>query len=113
MKKIIFFLVLIISIVIINNLIHSIYDLWRKRDLIANAELELTHQKEENQKLKSELSSVQSREFVEREARNKLFFVKDGEQEVLIDENLIKEKNLAKEKKDEDPNWKKWWELFF
>jgi cell division protein FtsB len=114
MKKVLFFIILVASVFIINNLIRSIYDLWQKHDLVTLAQKEQERQKQENQRLKSQLSYVKSKEFVEEQARNKLFLVKPGEQEVLISEELIKESSTssAKEKKD-DPNWKKWWELFF
>ena len=109
-----FFIILAISILVINNLIHSIFTLWQKYDLVTLAEKERQRQKQENQKLKSQLSYVQSKEFIEEQARNKLFLIKPGEQEVLISEDLIKGASTpsAQAKKD-DPNWKKWWSLFF
>ena len=113
MKKIIFILTIVVGIIIINNLGHSIYDLWQKRDLVGNAERELAHRKQENQKLKSDLSYAESKEFVEKEARNKLLWVKPGEEEVLIGKNLIEANNSEKKAQSNDPNWKKWLELFF
>lgn len=114
MKRIVFFIILASSILIINNLVRSIYTLWQKYDLVTLAQKERDRQKQENQRLKSQLSHVQSKEFVEETARNKLFLVKPGEQEVLISEDLIKGTSTpsAKAKKD-DPNWKKWRKLFF
>jgi len=114
MKKILFFIILASSIIIINNLVRSIYTLWQKHDLVTLAQKELSGQKQENQRLKSQLSHVQSKEFVEEEARNKLFLIKPGEQEVLIPEDLIRGTSSpsAQAKKD-DPNWKKWLQLFF
>lgn len=111
MKKIIFIITIIVSILIINNLVHSIYDLWQKKDLIGKAQQELVRQKQENQKLKSRLSYVESKDFIEKEARDKLLLLKPGEEQVLILQNLIQEKEI--ESKDNTPNWKKWWELFF
>lgn len=112
MKKILFITITIILLLIINNLVRSIYDIWQKKDFVAEAEKELIFQKQENQRLKSELSYVQTPEFVEKEARDKLFMVKEGEKRVLLpkegDEVAIEnfpETNL--------PNWKKWLELFF
>lgn len=113
MKKILFVITIIASIIIINNLVHSIYDLWHKKDLVVRNQQELIAQKQENIRLKSELSYTKSREFIEKEARDKLFLVKQGEQQVLIQQDLIKEsKQPQKENKDE-ANWEKWWELFF
>ena len=111
MKKIIFIVTIIVAIIIINNLARSIYDLWQKKNLIGKAREELIHEKQKNQKLKSQLSYAESREFIEKEARDKLLLVKEGEQQVLIPQGLVQKK--VKENKDNTPNWKKWWDLFF
>jgi cell division protein FtsB len=114
MKKVLFFLILAVSILVINNLIRSIYTLWQKYDLVTLAQKELERQKQENQRLKSQLSHVKSKEFIEEQARNKLFLVKPGEQEVLISEDLIKGSSTpSAQKNKDDPNWKKWLGLFF
>jgi cell division protein FtsB len=111
MKQILFAATIVISLIIINSLARSIYDLWQKKDLIAKAQKDLIHQKQENDRLKSEALYTASREFIEKEARDKLLLVKPGEQQVLVPQNLIKKK--AVESQDNTPNWKKWWELFF
>lgn len=114
MRKIIFCIVLAALVLVINNLIRSIYDLWRKNDLIVDAQKRQMLQKQENQRLESQLSYVKSKEFVEEQARNKLFWVMPGEQKVLIPRDLIKGTSTpsARIHKD-DPNWKKWLKLFF
>jgi len=112
MKKAAFILTVIVLALIINSLIHSIYDLWNKQDLLTSAQKELEAQKLKNQKLKGELSYVQTRQFIEEEAHNKLFLVKPGEQQVLISKNLI-DQNEAKKAKENLPNWQKWLNLFF
>ena len=51
-------------------------------------------------------------EFIEKEARDKLFMFKKGEQKVLIPQ----ESGNSNENPSDggnDPNWKKWWNLFF
>lgn len=112
MKKIIFIVIVAILLFTINDLVRSIFDVWQKKDVISQAQKELSFQKQENQRLKSALSYSQTQEFIEKEARDKLFMVKEGEQKVLI----------PKESEDSDqnslygaydPNWKKWWKLFF
>lgn len=113
MKKIIFFLVIIISLFIINNLVRSIWDLWQKQTLISNAQKQLEGQKAENKRLKDKLSEVSRPEFIEEEARNKLFMAKPGELQVLISKDLLQASESGKEKPDQSPNWRKWWNLFF
>ncbi len=110
MRKILFVVIVVILLVIINDLARSIYDIWQKKDFVTQAEKELSLQKEKNNKLKSELSYVQTTEFIEKEARDKLFMVKKGEQKVLIPKEF---ENASGIKKDSDPNWRQWWNLFF
>jgi cell division protein FtsB len=109
MKKVFFAITVIILLIIVNNLVHSIYDIWQKKDFLTEAEKELSFQKQENQRLKSQLSYSKTEEFIEKEARNKLFMVKRGEQRVLIS----KESEKPQEEKTNDSNWKQWWNLFF
>jgi cell division protein FtsB len=109
MKKIIFLSIVIILILIINNLIGSISDIWQKKDFVTQAQKELDFQKQENQRLKSALSYSQTQEFIEKEARDKLFMTKQGEQKVLIPQ----EPENPQDSQDNSPNWKKWWSLFF
>lgn len=110
MRKIIFIIIVVILLFIINGLVRSIYDLWQKKDFVTQAQKELVFQKQENQRLKSALSYSQTQEFIEREARDKLFMVKKGEQKVLIPQEAD---NPQKPPEDNSPNWKKWWNLFF
>ena len=111
MKKVIFVVVVVILLLIVNDLAHSIYDIWQKKDVISQAQKELSLQKQENQRLKSALSYSQTQEFIEKEARDKLFMVKEGEQKVLIPQELGNSRYQSNE--NNDPNWKKWWNLFF
>lgn len=99
-------------ILIITDLIRSIGNIWQKRDLISQAQKELNFQKQENQRLKSALSYSKTKEFLEKEARDKLFMVKEGEQKVFI-ESESSDLNQTQHAEDNSPNWKKWWNLFF
>lgn len=110
MRKVIFIIAVIILLLGINNLIRSMNDLWQKRDFVTQAQKELEFQKQENQRLKSALSYSQTQEFIEKEARNKLFMVKKGEQKVLVPKET---ENFQATQIDNSPNWKKWWNLFF
>ncbi len=110
MKKIIFLGAVILCIIIINGLVRSIYDLWRKQDLVVSAQKDLETAKKENQRLQKDLSYVKSNEFIESEARDKLFMVKPGESGVIIPPNLIAKKALSPT--PEPSNWQKWINLF-
>jgi len=110
MKKIVFIAIVVILILIINNLVSSMYDIWQKKDVISQTQSQLDFQKQENQRLKAALSYSQTAEFIETEARDKLFMVKKGEQKVLLPQES---ENSQTQTGENDPNWKKWWNLFF
>ena len=77
---------------------------------MVKAKNDLEREKELNQELKARLSYVKSDEFVETEARNKLFMVKEGETGVIVPKNLIEKKEVKKE--IILPPWQQWINLF-
>lgn len=110
MRKIAFFIVLVLSLIAINNLVRSIVNLWQKNDLLVRAERQLQKEKKENETLKKELTRVQSPQFFEEEARSKLVLGKPGESLVLLPPTATSE-SITDVKKEE--NWKEWMKLFF
>jgi cell division protein FtsB len=109
-KKLIYFGVIIACILIINGLSRSIYDLWQKQDLLVKAREDLELEKQANIELKTKLTYVNSEQFIEEEARNKLFMVKEGESSVIVPKILGEKKEVVKA--PELPNWQKWLNLF-
>src|SRR3990167_7781641 len=99
MKKILFIVAIVASIFIINSLVRSIYDLWKKQDLITQAQKELEREKHQNN------------QFVEEEARNKLLLVKPGEESVIIPQDLLSSQSSQRKNIDTHPNFRKWWDL--
>lgn len=112
MKKAAYIVAVVGLLLIINGLIGSIFDLWSKQDVLKVAQRKLDIEKAKNAKLKAEYTLSQRQEFVEKEARNKLFWVKEGEQNVLIPDDLLPKDNEIKAIK-QDPYWKQWIDLFF
>lgn len=114
MKKVIFVLILILFFFIIQNLLHSIFSLWQKRELLINTRNEVAKSKEENQQLKEQMSAVKRPSFIEKQAREKLFMTKPGEQIVVIPDNImLSEKTEKPALTETKANWQLWWELFF
>lgn len=114
MKKLLYILILIISLFIINNLVRSIYNLWQKSDLVNDAKVRLQKEKNEQEKLKDQLARVKRSDFVEEEARNKLFMVKPGEKVVLLDEGQVREEEKGSQTTQKTvPVWQQWWNTFF
>jgi cell division protein FtsB len=112
MKKITFIIIIIILLLAINGLLHSMWDIWQRKDVVLQAQNALSLEKQENQRLKSAFSYSQTQEFIEKEARDKLFMVKKGEQKILIPKEL-KDGGGNLTVSESVPNWKKWWNLFF
>ena len=109
-KKILFLVAIIVCLIIINGLLHSIYNLWQKQDLVVKAKEELNREILANQELRVQLSYVKSDQFIEQEARNKLFMVKEGENSVIVPPDLIKKKEEKKE--IVLAPWQQWINLF-
>lgn len=114
MKKLLFFIILLISLFIINNLVRSIYSLWQKQDLVLQSQKELTQEKAKYTALQGQLRVVDQPSFIEQEARNKLFLVKPGEQLVLVpNAQKASPHDSSRKKVPHKANWQQWVNLFF
>lgn len=114
-RRMVRFIVIVVSIVIVINLSRSIWDLWRRRDVLGERQEVLRRAEEENKRLQSELEYAQSPEFIEQEARNRLGLGREGETVILMPNDKLQMTNEKTEDKTVGtlPNWKKWWRLFF
>lgn len=104
----------ILGIVIIVGLSRSLFDLWKRRDIVVERKTALEAVEAENVRLKKALEEAQTPEFIEKQAREKLNLAKPDEVVVIVakatgsgtlfqqGENSIKK-----------PSWRVWWELFF
>jgi len=113
-KKIGYFTAIIVLLLTINNLIHSIYTIWQKQDLIIQAQKNLTVEQQENRKLKKDIAQVNRPQFIETEARDKLLLAKPGEGIVVLPKDqLTASASSPHQVVDKRPNWQKWWDTFF
>lgn len=113
MKRILFITFIVISLIIIYNFLSSIYRLSSKKNVLIQAQNELKKAQKENAELKKQLSLVKNPEFVEEQARDKLFMVKPGEKTVVIPENLLPTPTMVKLVSPQKSNLIKWIEAFF
>lgn len=105
------FFISMVGILFIVNISRSIYDLWLRHDIVREREEVKNSLTQENAELQKELALVQGQEYIEEVARDKLNLQKEGEVVVVLPETLA-----SPEPQTEittDPNWKKWWKLFF
>lgn len=114
-KKIgrLFFFGLLIYLVL--SLVGRIFSLFQAEERVRVARRRLEEAKRRNEELAERLRYVESREFLEREARDKLGLGRRGEAVVILPKEVMKESLEKKEKKEEKliPNWKKWVKVFF
>lgn len=114
-------LLAIFYLILAYNLTRSIVVLWYKKDIIVDSQEALTQAQAENARLKAKLEEVNSPDFIDKEARNRLGMIKEGEKLVLLPSSQInqlsEETSLSDQPEDKKadnlPNWKKWWKLFF
>ena len=70
----------------------------------------------DNEQLKQKIEMSASEEFIERQAREKLGLVKEGETVIVLPEEealrQLSPKFIEEEHNLPDPNWKKWLKLF-
>jgi len=99
-------------------LIQNAYGFYRSGDRIDKAKSELKELESENRELESKLSEVRSREYIEKESREKLGLQYEGEVVVVLpDEEVLRllapqDKGEIKEELPKS-NWQKWLNLFF
>lgn len=101
-----------ISLISVVALSRSLLGLWQKRDVVRDRQEALSRVEAENAKLKQQLSEVQSPQFVEKQAREKLGLVKEGESVVLMPQSS-ESSQIEAPNEQNLPNWQKWWKLFF
>lgn len=114
MKRIIFTGIVILLVVVIFNLGKSIFSLWQKKDVLITTQHKLDQLQKDNKRLKQQYAQVQSPQFVEEQARDKLFLVKPGEQTIVISSSMFGSSEVSKpSSSSQQPNWQQWWDLFF
>lgn len=91
----------------------SLLDLRKAGGRLEQAREALNQIKKDNQELKVKLAEVNSEEFVEKEARDKLNLQKSGEVVVVIPATFATVSAEAKTNVRTLTNPEKWWRLFF
>lgn len=113
-KKVISVLFLLATL----SIVRSIYGLLGKDDAIDEARARVEELKTEQAELIELQKEVNSPEFVEREARDRLGLAKEGEVVVILpSEDVLKDLALPlaelEEYPEEDPIWRRWVKMFF
>lgn len=114
-KKTIFVVLIVLILFFAINIIGQITSALKAEERFQDL-VETLHQLEiKNKQLRLELEYVKSPEFIERQARDKLGLVKEGETLIIIPEEKLRQILQKDQKLDEIrlPNPVGWWKLFF
>ncbi len=112
-KKIIFFIIIFYCTLSIVRSASAIITLWKKQEVLVRAQKELSLAQKQHDYLTRQLTIVEDSSFVEKEARNKLFMAKPGENTVIIPSGLIASKQKQKASTlTSQSNWEQWFSLF-
>ena len=114
-RRIILALIILVFVVIAYNLTSQIFNTLKSGDRVSEASERLAQLEAKNKDLRNKLVQVNSGEFIEEEARNKLGLTKEGETLVIIPDekiNLILEGSRSAQE-IRFPNPIGWWKVFF
>lgn len=98
------------------SLLRNIGNRGKIKSQIASEQAKVAKMKEDNARLQAEIAQTQGGDFIEKQIRDKLGLVKEGESIIVLpDEATLRQ--LAPELQTQadnlpDPTWKKWFKLF-
>jgi len=110
-KTIASFIIVVFLLFIIKNIVVSIANLNQNSQIVTNLITQEKKAKKQNEFLKERLYYVNTNEFIEIQAREKLGMVREGEHIVLAPPATSSPNGMKIP--DTTPNWQKWWKLFF
>jgi cell division protein FtsB len=110
-KRLITFVVVIFCLFCIIQICWSIVNLWQKGGLVTEQVQILKQKQSENDQLKQKLVEVESNDYIEKEARNKLNMQKEGDVVVVLPKNLPQIEKTSDS--SQLSNWQKWAKMIF
>ena len=105
-------ILLIVSVIFAVGIIRSFARISQREGIITNTQDQLQRAQNDNSQLKRQLAEVQSTQYIESQARDKLNLGKEGEV-VLLLPTISPFDEPAPAPVDSSPNWEKWWKVFF
>lgn len=115
-QKLIGYLAIFLIVLMVISIVKNIGRVGKIRSEVGREIEKIEKIKLENEELERQISEAQGVEFIEKQLRNKLGLVKEGEVVVVLPDKEILKKFAPKVYEEEgslpDPNWKKWLKLF-
>jgi cell division protein FtsB len=114
-RQLLGWLILFVSLLLFVSLSKGIFELLSVYDRVQAVEEEVTRLEEEREGIRRQLERQQTESFVEQQIRDKLHLAKPGEVVVVLPEGSVPLKTHSYDEgiEEENPNWKKWLELFW
>ena len=112
MRKMVSVLLIVILFVSISVLAKNNWDSYKKIENLGETEKKEHVLKKETKGLKEELEYRNSKDFIEKEARNKLGLSKKGEVIYVVDGESLEEESSQQDEKENLSNWRLWLEVF-
>lgn len=113
-RKIKVILVILVVLLVVYNLINQIIGAFKSSDRLSEAVEKVYNLEAKNKELKEKLAQIKSSAFIEKQARDKLGFSKQGETVIIIPEQKLKEiLGASQSAQIRLPNWLGWLKLFF
>jgi cell division protein FtsB len=113
-RRIIITCIIIAFLFSLYGLFHQIYNALEAGNRLDREVSRLAELQRKNSELKKKLANVETPQFIEQQARDKLNMTREGETIVIIPENEL-QKVLGMEQKPVEiklPNWQGWLKLF-
>ena len=112
-KKLLSIPVILVGLLIVVQLSRSIINMYGRGGRVKELAAEVAGLEKERQELEGEKEFRESLEFVEREARDKLRMVKEGERILVLPNEAQNDAEINAEERGSDAgggkaNWKKW-----
>lgn len=115
-KRILVWLSLVISGLMVIKLSKDIYKLWHVDDRIIEADQELSKLGEEEREIEERLKNINDPLEKEKQIRNTLKMAKSNEVVVVIPEEIVNIKSVVKSEAEDEAiemnNWEKWLKVF-
>jgi len=117
-RKVFVAMLLLIVVLVGIYFVRSTSKVFSAQDRLDQTKSRLEEVKREQEKIKKELSYIESDFYKDKQARDMLGLVKEGEIVVVMPEDEILRRLSPRRGNEEEtslpePNWKKWFNLFF
>lgn len=91
---------------------NNVYRLYKNGERINETQTELDKAKQKNEQLKKQLAQVQTPEFMERQAKEKLGYGHENEEILVLPEQYQKPETGNNSGNKTEPNWVLWRKLY-